>query len=127
MKLIAKAELYLSYLDRILAGEKDIGPVEDAEIAKLFRLAQSMYAVDFSVQSEIRETLRKQLLDQISPRDKSILAIILEDKPGSDDELMEADLDYVTAGWEGQAEENICPCCGARLNKFQRKCPLCHR
>lgn len=127
MKETTKAELYLSYLDQILAGEKDIGPVEDTEIAKLLRLAQSMIAADFSVQTEIREILRKQLLDQVSSRDKSILAVILKDKPGSDDELKEADLDYVTAGWEGQAEENICPCCGARLNKFQGKCPLCHR
>ena len=115
MRETTKAELYLAYLDRILAGEKNIGPIEDTEIAKLLRLAQSMITADFSVQSEIRETLRKQLLDQISPN------------PGSDDELMEADLDYVTAaGSEGQAEEDICLYCGARLNKFLRKCPLCH-
>ncbi|HEX3011740.1 MAG TPA: hypothetical protein VHQ70_06825 [Syntrophomonadaceae bacterium] len=30
-----KAEIYIKYLDQILAGEKDMKPVEDAEIAKL--------------------------------------------------------------------------------------------
>jgi hypothetical protein len=44
-----KAELYLAYLDRVLVGEKDIGPVEDDEVAKLLGLAQSMIAADFSV------------------------------------------------------------------------------
>ena len=127
MREISKAELYLAYLDRILAGEKDIGPVEDTEIAKLLRLAQSKIAADFSVQSEIRETLRKQLLDQISPRDKSILAVMQKDNPGPDDELMEAELDFVTAGSEGHSEENTCPCCGSRLKKFLIKCPICNR
>ena len=39
-----KAELFLSYLDRILAGEKDLGPVADSEMAGLIRLAQRTVA-----------------------------------------------------------------------------------
>ena len=94
-----KAELYLAYLDRILAGEKDVGPVEDGEIAKLLRLAQSMIAVDISVNSEIRETLRKQLLTRISPADNAILIDALKEE----NELTEEELRYVAAGLPGQA------------------------
>ena len=41
-----KADIYLAYLDRILAGEKNIEPVEDVEIAKLLLLAKTMIAAD---------------------------------------------------------------------------------
>jgi len=118
-----KAELYLAYLDRILAGEKDIGPVEDVEVAKLLRMAQSMMGVDSSVNSQIRESLRKQLLEWISPPDNSILA--LKDKQGLEDELTEEELMYVAAGLPGEGGENICSRCGARFNRMQGKCPVC--
>ena len=39
-----KADIYMTYLDQILAGENDIGPVEDEEIAKLLLLAKAMIA-----------------------------------------------------------------------------------
>lgn len=116
-----KAELYLAYLDRILAGEKDVGPVEDGEIAKLLRLAQSMIAVDISVNSEIRETLRKQLLTRISPADNAILIDALKEE----NELTEEELRYVAAGLPGQAGENICPSCGAKLTNSLGRCPFC--
>lgn len=120
-----KAELYLAYLDRILSGEKDIGPVEDAEIAKLLRLAQSMIAVDLSVNSEIKEILRKQLLVRIFPADNFILASALEVKQGLENELTEEELMYAVAGLPGEGGENICPRCGARFNRLQEKCPVC--
>lgn len=116
-----KAELYLAYLDRILAGEKDIGPVEDGEIAKLLRLTQSMIAVDSNVGIEIREALRKQLLIRISPADNSILIDALKEE----DELTEEELRFAAAGLPGQAEEYICPHCGARLTINMGRCPFC--
>lgn len=121
-----KVKLYLAYLDRILAGEKNIGPVEDAEVAELLRLAQSMMDVDSSVNSQIRESLRKQLLKRISPTDKFTLAGILKEKQGPEDELTEEELIYVAAGLPGEEGENICPRCGARFNRLQGKCPVCH-
>jgi len=117
----AKAELYLAYLDRILAGEKDIGPVEDDEIAELLRLAQSMIAVDLSVDIKIREALREQLLIRISPADYAILIDALKEE----NELTEEELGYAAAGLPGQAEENICPYCGARLTINMGRCPFC--
>lgn len=121
-----KADLYLTYLDRVLAGEKDIGPVEDAEVAKLLRLAQNMIAVDIRVNGEIRESLRKKLLNRIFRADHFISAGFLKDKPGLEDELTEEELGYAAAGQQGQAGEYICPRCGVRLGKLQGKCPACH-
>ena len=116
-----KAELYLAYLDRILAGEKDIGPVEDGEIAKLLRLTQSMIAVDSNVGIEIREALRKQLLILISPADYAVSIDALK----GENELTEEELKYAAAGLPGQAVENICRHCGARLTISQGRCPFC--
>lgn len=120
-----KAELYLAYLDRILTGEKNIGPVEDAEVAKLLRLAQSMIAVDFSVNSEIRESLQKQLLERISSADNAVLTGAWQDKQGLEDELTEEELSYAAAGLPGEGGEDICPRCGARFSRLQGKCPVC--
>lgn len=120
-----KAGLYLTYLDRILAGEKDIGLVEDAEVAELLRLAQNMIAVDNSVNSEIRENLRKELLDRLFRADHLIFADFLKDKPGLEDELTEEELGYAAAGLQGQAGEYICPRCGVRHATLHGKCPAC--
>jgi hypothetical protein len=120
-----KAELYLAYLDRVLAGEKDIGPVEDTEVAELLRLAQIMITVDISVNSEIRDSLQKQLLERISQADHWVLAGPLEDNHGLEDELTDEELQYAAAGLQGQAVENICPRCGTRFSRLQGKCPVC--
>ncbi|MDF2672247.1 MAG: hypothetical protein K0R09_512 [Clostridiales bacterium] len=119
----AKVDIYIAYLEQILAGEKDIGLVEDEEIEKLLLLAKTMIATDLSVSSKIRENLRKQLLDQVIK--KSTLAMMLR----NDDELDEEDLNLVAAGFEGQTgEENVtCPFCGSRSKKLQGKCPNCSR
>lgn len=117
-----KAELYLTYLDRILAGEKNIGLVENGEIAELIRLAKSMLAADFHDKSKIRETLRKQLLDRLSPEDKAILAVMSKDSR-KEGEMTEEELTFVTAA--GQGGGNICPRCGASMAGMQGKCPFC--
>lgn len=114
---LTKAEQYLIYLDRILAGEKDIGPVADVEVAALLRLAQNMIAVDISVNSEIRENLRKELLERISQADHYIQEL--------EDELTEEELQYAAAGLQGLATENICPRCGARRTMSLGSCPHC--
>lgn len=97
-----KADVYIAYLEQILAGEEDIGPVEDVEIAKLLLLAKTMLAADFSVNSKTRAKLRQQILDQISKNNKSSLTVL----SGNDDELNEEDLEHVNAaGFAGQTEE----------------------
>ncbi|EHQ88914.1 hypothetical protein [Desulfosporosinus youngiae] len=121
-----KAELYLAYLDRILTGEKDIGPVEDAEVAKLLGLAQSMITVDFSTNKEIRERLRRKLLAHLSPEDTPNQAIDVKVNRTEEDELTDEDLAYAAAGLERQAGETICPYCGARTISLGR-CPFCSR
>lgn len=119
-----KADIYMAYLDRILAGEKDFGPVEDAEIAKLLLLAKTMIAADFSVNSKIRENLRKQLVSQIKKENKSSFSV----RATNDDELDEDTLDYVAAGFGRQAGEqkDICPYCGSKLTISAEKCPYCN-
>ena len=121
-----KADIYIAYLEQILAGEKDIGPVEDVEIEKLLLLAKTMLAADLSVNSKMRENLRKQLLAQVTKKNKSSLSVL----SGNDDELDEEDLNQVVAaGFAGQAGEQneSCPYCGSRAKKFEGKCPFCSR
>lgn len=117
-----KADVYLTYLDEILAGKKDIEPVEDAEIEKLLLLAKAMIAADIGINSKIRETLRKQLLDQLTKKSKSSLSMILR----NDDELDDEDLKYVAAGFGKAGEQKeICPYCGARSKNLEGRCPFC--
>lgn len=120
-----KAELYLAYLDRILAGENDIGAIEDADVADLLRLAQNIIAVDISMNSEIRERFRKELLDRIFRADDFVFDGVLKDKPDLEDELTDEILEYASAGLPGQAGEIICPRCGSRFNNLHGKCPAC--
>lgn len=112
-----KADIYLTYLDQILAGEKDIGPVEDEEIAKLLLLAQSMIDADFSVNCQMKEKLKKQLLTKIAQFEDNF-----------DGELKDDDLEFVTAGSAELANEfkGICPYCGTKLNNHNAKCPVCN-
>lgn len=92
----AKADIYLAYLDRILAGEKDIGPIDDAEIDRLLLLAKTMLAADLSTDSKMRESLRKKLWVRIKEKNESSLSGLLR----NDDELDEDALNYVAAGIE---------------------------
>lgn len=128
MAEMTKADIYMTYLDQILAGEKEIRHIEDLEIANLLRLAKTMIANDFSSYSKIRENLKKQLLEQLTNRYKSDLALILDrDELLENDELDEEDLSFVAAGI-GQADEqrDSCPFCGSKLLKLQGKCPSCN-
>lgn len=115
-----KAELYLTYLERILAGEKDIGMAEDGEIAGLIRLSHTIVAADFSSKSTIRDSLRKQLI--LSTADKSI-PDIMANIGGKEGELTDEELTLVTAA--GQGSGSICPRCGASVGGMQGKCPYC--
>lgn len=117
-----RADIYIAYLEQILAGEKDIGPVEDVEIEKLLQLAKTMLAADLSVNSEMKDNLIKQLLAQVTKKNKSNVLFT------NDDELDEEDLNEVvaagSAGQAGEQKEN-CPYCGSRSIKLEGKCPLC--
>lgn len=108
-----KADIYLDYLDKILAGKEDIGPVEDEEIEKLLLLAKVMIAADFSIGSRIKENLKKQLLEQLA-------------EMNDDQELDEEDLEHVVAAGSGQYREqrDICPYCGSKV--LAGKCILCN-
>lgn len=86
----AKADIYLEYLDRILRGERDTGTVNEAEVAKLLSLAETMLDHDFSVDSKIREKLKEHILTQILRKD---------------DELDEDALEHVAAGSKDLDEE----------------------
>jgi aspartate carbamoyltransferase regulatory subunit len=117
-----KADIYITYLDQILAGEKDFEPIEDEEIAKLILLAKPMIANNLSINSKMREKLRKQLLAQLNEESNFSM------RSRNDDELDDDTLDYVAAGFERQAGEqkDICPYCGSRVQDFGGKCPFCH-
>ncbi len=116
-----KANMYLACLDRLLAGEKDIGHIEDAEVSALLRLAQNMIDAGYSEDIKIRERLRKQLLAKIYPVHGRIPAGGWKDKQEPEDELTEDELMYVAAG----LPKDICPRCGARVDKAQGRCPVC--
>lgn len=120
-----KANSYLAYLDQILAGKKNIGPIDDVEIKKLLLLAKTMMATDLSVNSNMRENLRKQLMVQLTKENKLSFSSLLS----NDQELDEDTLDYVAAGFAGQAgaQMDICLYCGARLQKLDGKCSFCGR
>lgn len=121
-----KADLYLTYLERILAGENDIGPVEDIEIDKLLELAKIMLAADLNINSETMDKLRQQILDRVSRNNISSFT----GQPETDDELDDEALDHVVAaGFTGQGGEQMesCPYCGSRARKFAGKCPVCSR
>ena len=110
----------MAYLERILAGEKDIGPIEDIEIEQLLMLAKTMIAADLSVNIKIRENLRKQLLDQVIKRSNlDVLSI-------KDYELDEEDLEHITAAGQPAEQKDICPYCGSRAMKFDGTCRFCN-
>jgi rubrerythrin len=116
-----KADIYIAYLDQMLAGKKEIGPVDDLQITKLLLLAKTMIEADLSLNSKLRENLRKQLLDQVTKKNKSSLSLLSR----NDDELDEEALKQVTAaGPAGEQKEN-CPYCGSRSIKSEGKCPFC--
>ena len=117
-----KADIYIAYLDQILAGKKDIGPVEDVELEKLLRLAKNMIATDFSVNRKMREKLKKKLLAQVIK--ESSLSVLSR----NDDELDEKAYKQVAAGFAGQVGEqkDVCPYCGSRSKMFAGKCALCN-
>ena len=119
-----KADIYIAYLDKILAGEKDIGPVDDVEIEELLLLAKTMVADDFSINNETKENFRKRLIAQVTKKNSSSLRMLSK----NDDELDEEALEYVAAGFGGQAGEqmDICPYCGSSLKKLTGKCPGCN-
>lgn len=113
-----KADIYISYLEQILAG-KTIETVKDIEIEELLLLSKTMIAEDLSVNSKIRENLRKKLLAQVM-EDSNLYML-----SSKDDELDEESLEHVAAGYIGQVGEYLCPYCGSRSMEFARKCPFC--
>ncbi len=114
-----KADSYIAYLERILAGEKDIGPIEDIEIEQLLMLAKTMIAADLSVNMKIRENLRKQLLASIKRSNLDVLS-------SKDYELDEEALEHITAAGQQAEQKDICPYCGSRAINFDGKCRFCN-
>lgn len=65
-----KVDQYMKYLDRILAGDEELGIIEDDEVRGLLQTAKDMIAIDFSVNSKIRNQLRQQLIKLICNTNK---------------------------------------------------------
>lgn len=107
MMEMSKKDVFLTYLDQILAGAKNVGPVEDEEIAKLLELAQTMVEAGCNINSEIRETLREQILNQVSHKDKALLSLLGREYKLLDCELDEEDLEYVAAGLTKPIKDEI--------------------
>lgn len=117
-----KAAIYLEYLDKILAGDNEIGHVEDAEILKLLQLARKMMDADFSADSKIREDLRKKFVEKLNESNKAALsAPSIKDE----DELDEDVLANVSAA-AGEREKEICPYCGSMVSRLTGKCIFCN-
>lgn len=113
-----KADTYIAYLDQLLAGKKDIGPVNDIEIEKLLQLTQTMINADLSLNSKLRESLREQLLDAINSNPSTFSR--------NEDELDEEDLENVTAAGQVGNQKEICPYCSSRSVKLEGRCPFCN-
>jgi hypothetical protein len=101
-----KAEQYLKYLDRILAGEKELGVIEDRDVGELLQFAKKLITVDFSVKSKIRDHLRHQLINILSSMDKSVQNMTSDNLLEDEDELLEEELSLAAAGspesgWKG--------------------------
>ncbi|CDX00146.1 Hypothetical protein DPCES_0259 [Desulfitobacterium hafniense] len=117
-----QAEIYLTYLERLIAGEKDLGVVEEPEIRKLLFLAETILTHDLSSNSKLRDSLKEKILaqlGQVNPVDLREFS--------RDEELTEEDLEYVAAGFSQQLGWQKCPRCGSRLGKStgDRECPNC--
>lgn len=117
-----QAEIYLTYLDQIIAGEKDLGLVEDPEIRKLLFLAQRMLTNDLSLNSRVRDALKEKILAQLEQTD-----LVSSKEINIDGELGEEDLNYVAAGFSPQLEWQNCPRCGSRSRNVNEvaRCPNC--
>lgn len=115
-----RADRYMSYLDKILAGEKDIDSIEDEEIKKLILLAKTMIDNDLSNCCKLKDKLREWLMEHFNK--KLNISFFHE----NNDELDEKDLDLVAAGFTGQSpKDDICFFCGSRSAKLHGKCPVC--
>lgn len=115
-----KAEIYLGYLDKILAG-KDVESIKDEEIRKLLILSKTIIDSDLSDKCEIKEKLKIRLLARIKELELAI-------ENGNEYELNDEDLTHVSAGFteQGCIKNNICPYCGSRLKEPGGECPVCH-
>lgn len=81
-----KADQYMKYLDRILAGDKEFEIIDDNELGRLLQTAKDMMAIDFSLKSKIRDQLRQQLMKILFSQDKSSI-ISTPDFREDEDEL----------------------------------------
>ncbi len=116
-----KAEKYLAYVDQILSDDKNIGSIDDIEIAKLLRLTRLMISIDFSLSSKIRDSLQQQLLMHIYDKSKSSL----KNKEIKEKELTEEELMLAAAGLQGEVIDSICPKCSGRYSRLLQRCPFC--
>lgn len=117
-----QADSYLAYLERMIAGEKDLGGVEEPEIRKLLFLAETILTQDLSSNSKLRGSLKEKILAQLGQANP----VGLREFSG-DEELAEEDLEYVAAGFAQQLGWQECPRCGSRLKNSagDRGCPNC--
>ena len=109
----ARALLFRTYVDRILAGECIPEPVEDQELARLVKTAQALYRTDFSADSKIREKLWL-LLEHLPGDNARVLG---------EGELTDEELAYTSAA-AGVCTGERCPLCGGLVRRGEA-CSRC--
>lgn len=115
-----KISLYLSLLDRVLAGEEVIECVDDEEIKNVLLLAKCMRTNDFSVDSSLKDALRDKLVAHLTATNNHRY-------DADNDELNEETLDLVAAGYPTSIRKQFCPYCGAPTTSGAGRCNVCDR
>ncbi len=93
-----KAEWYLEYLDKILAGDQVPGIIRDDEIGELLITAKKLIEVDFSIRSKVRDHLRSQLISIILSQGKKDKGLSTDYLLKDEDELLDEELSMASAG-----------------------------
>jgi hypothetical protein len=93
-----KAEWYLEYLDKILAGDKVPGITLDDEVGELLITAKKLIEVDFSIRSKVRDHLRSQLISILLSQDKKDKEVPTNYLLKDEDELLDEELSLAAAG-----------------------------
>lgn len=115
----SKAKWFLDYLDRILAGDKDVRDIEDNEVGRLLKLAKNLTTVDFSIKSEYKDSLRQHILNILSSQDNRTSNVWDVNRCEEEDELSDEELSLAAAGLAVDKGNSVCglsACCPYNKN-----------
>lgn len=119
-----KRDIFLKYLDQLLAGAEDIGPIEDAEISGLIDLVRAMLSAGQAIDTETREGLRERIMQNVLAGG-AVVPFTGKTSRIAEDELDEDELQYVAVGLARPARGEVCPVCGSSYIRGKGKCPVC--